>query len=67
MFSKRMLRGTIGGSTHEDMESLNLSHLVALADGNFDYEALVEVLNLPLEKIKSMCALLVEQKIIHLL
>ena len=67
MFSKRMLRGTIGGSTHEDMESLNLSHLVALADGNFDYEALVEVLNLPLEKIKSMCALLVEQKIMHLL
>ena len=67
MFSKRNLRSTIGGSQSLDMESSNLSHITALADGNFDYEALGETLNLPQEKIASLCALLAEQNIIRLL
>ena len=67
MFSKRNLRSTIGGAKHANQDSMNLSHIVALADGNNDYEELAKTLDLSIGQIKSLCKRLIEHNLITLL
>lgn len=67
MFSKRKLRSNIGGAKHLDSDSLNLSHVMALSDGSYDFEELAGILGLPLATIQNLCENLVNHQLITLL
>jgi aminopeptidase-like protein len=67
MFSKRKLRSNIGGARRLDSDSLNLSHVMALSDGSYDFEELAGILDLPLTTIQNLCENLVNHQLITLL
>ena len=67
MFSKRKLRSNLGGARRLDSDSLNLSHVMALSDGSYDFEELAGILDLPLTTIQNLCENLVNHQLITLL
>ncbi len=67
MFSKRLLRDTLGGKTTLSLESMNLSNIIALSDGSHDYTELSTVLNVPYNDVVNYCNILIQHDLIELL
>jgi aminopeptidase-like protein len=67
MFSKRLLRDTFGGKTSLSLESINLSNVIALSDGSYDYTELSSILNVPYSDVVNYCNTLIQHDLIELL